>query len=68
MRMWTYSTLCCWSLLRHSGAMGSVGPVVLLVALVDGERGHAQEKVLAPLYDVYAVRWGRGVVLDGTEN
>ena len=48
--------------------MGSVGPVVLLVALVDGERGHAQEKVLAPLYDVYAVRWGRGVVLDGTEN
>ena len=39
--------------------MGSVGPVVLLVALVDGKNvATAQEKVLAPSYDVYAVGVG----------
>ena len=39
--------------------MGSVGPVVLLVVLVDGKNvATAQEKVLAPSHDVYAV--GRG--------
>ena len=39
--------------------MGSVGPVVLLVALVDVKNvATAQQKVLSPSYDVYAV--GRG--------
>ena len=33
--------------------MGSVGPVVLLVALVDGKNvATAQQKVLSPSYDV----------------